>query len=259
MKAKPYIITLFLICGSSFWAQNGIGTSYAMRVFPFQHWNNNQSPYLQTTYDDWGTVKVSNADEHTLTIYFQKAGKNKKRIFRFGITGYQGHIDFSREHRYYHGDVGVNGASGTGVVDTKSGTYTYGFMGFSGSVLKSHKLLSDWSLITGVSGSVHFLAAQRLSNQMHTVTTMNNGYWYENNIMHSYSETTTSSTNEIEEPEQPAFNVRIEFPIHMNYSFDNNSIFLGSTLGISTQSRILVKDIGINFFYTLTIGYIRLI
>jgi len=253
MKPKYYLILLLQFFGSSFWAQNGIGVSYSSRIFPFQDWNNESNPYLNPHLD--ADAKTSSANEQNLCLYFQKNNQKNGRIQQFGINVYQATLDFSRTRSSSYGDQGVGGYSSSSFTDVKSATYNYCFIGFSYSSLKSRTIVSKLFVVTGINSSLNFLASHKMLNKVHTTTNTSSGGTWNSSSYDTYSNTTTSTDQNISDPQQLKFNLKMELPLYVRYSWKSGAIHLGGSLGISTQSRVLTNDKGFNLFYTCTLGY----
>ena len=253
MKPKYYLILLLQFFGSSFWAQNGIGVSYSSRIFPFQDWNNESNPYLNPHLD--ADAKTSSANEQNLCLYFQKNNQKNGRIQQFGINVYQATLDFSRTRSSSYGDQGVWGSSYTGTTDVKSGKYDYCFIGASYSSLKIRTIGAKFSFVTGITASMNFLSWNELSNKEHTKSTTSSATYWNGSAYETHSNTTTSKDENIADPQQVKFNLKMELPLYVRFSWKSGAIHLGGSLGISTQSRILTNDKGFNLFYTCTLGY----
>ncbi len=262
MKTKLRLIFLLSVFGNSIWAQNGVGVSYSMRVFPFQHYENASNRYLyETTYDDYG-VSVSEAYEHNLSIYYQTPNKQKQRSRQIGVNLYGARINFSRSCLRSDANADVGGSSGTITIMDKSASCQYMFLGFSYASLKTRRIKNHFSFVTGTSTSINFLISENTFNKLRTTTetyyTATTSGPYAGT---SYSTTKTTTNQTVQDAHLQKLNLKFELPFALKYSSEKNDLYLGFSMGISTQSRILSSTVmfnrigSFNLFINPTIGY----
>ena len=248
MKTVNHLFLLACLVTSNFaFSQNAIGVSYSTRIFPFQHYKNTNNDYVRGP-----EVEVSDAIENVVQLNYQfhrREGGN--RVIQLGLNYYFADLHFQQQfttksETWYSPDPSAYPKVSSDY--TQSGNYAYGFLGMHASLLKSKDLGSLFFLKTGVSMSLNFLVAENHYDEEETIltTTINHG---QDTII------TSTKTQNVPDPKQPVLNYKIQFPVYLQYNFNKSALSLGFSAGISTQSRVIVNDVGVNLFFSPTISY----
>jgi len=251
MKTIIFLFTISSpIATNVTFAQNAIGISYSTRIFPFQHYKNTNNDYVLG-----GDVEVSDAVENVIQLNYQfHPGKGGNRVVQIGLNYYFADLRFQqqfsrRSETWYSADPSAYPKTTSNY--TQSGNYKYVFFGPRFSLLKTRDLSNHFFLKTGFSMSLNFLAFENGYNEEETIVTTT-----VNPSQQGLDTTTTyTKTRSVPDPEMPLLNYKIEFPVYLQYNFNKSALSLGFSAGISTQSRVIVNDVGLNLFISPTVSY----
>jgi hypothetical protein len=179
-------------------------------------------------------VTVSNAFEHNLRFYYQYQAKHPNTIRQVGISIYSARLEFERNYSV------SNHSTGNQSFYSKKGVYDYSYVGLNFGSFKNKPPKKKISLQCGYIISIHFLVYEQTYNKLSRVT---------------YSSNFTGTSQDVNSAENIKFNAKLEIPLVVKYTGNQNSFSVGISPGISTQSRILVQDNGFNLFISPTVSY----
>lgn len=229
-----HLLMLLVLTTTNLWSQNGIGAFYSMRIFPFQHRDNHDSYYLKAQNPGYDKVTVSNAFEHNLRFYYQFQAEHPNKIRQVGISIYSARLEFERNYST------SDHSTGNQSFYSKSGVYDYSFVGLNFGSFKNKPSQKKISLQCGYIISIHFLVYEHTYDKLSRTT---------------YSSNFSGTGQDVSSAENIKFNAKLEIPLVVKYTGNQNSFSVGISPGISTQSRILVQDNGFNPFISPTISY----
>ena len=246
------ILLMIVLCASKSFAQSAVGASCGLRVFPLQHFRNENDHYYYNKNSDSYNVHVSNALENTARLYFETSFKAKNKRYSFGVNIYSATLDFQVNMGGSYGNADVQGSWSTQNESRISATYHYTFVGADFGRIKVVPVSEKFSFNLGYNLSLHFLVYEKTTNKSNVATSTYHSASYDG----SYSTTTTTTTvRKLEDVHNLPFNIKFELPFGFTYQSNMNTFRFLAIAGISTQSRMLVNPKGFNLYFLPQLSY----